>query len=277
MSVALAIRKRSRSDVRLDSPSLAWSNRDRAPSPRNNAPNSPSLLGVEEVIAPAAVDPETDMDKWEAGGRFGPVFDTDMPNLPSESSPSLRSAPGRAVAVVPILKDDGAGTFCIGESSSVAPGTRVVRLKERLVRFNRAPCKRASRAARPSEPSQVSRSVCMQLIQTREVELKRGGRTRLAADDIIRYRSGSASGGRGPSVRAQVENEQARMNHLAALKARNVESYNTEASFLLWGNTSEQCYDKLAESALRANAGGAAITKRKDTQGAAFQSERAFC
>ena len=153
------------------------------------------------------------------------------------------------------------------EPPPVPPGTRLVRIKDQVVKFKRAPMKRASRAARPSEPSQMSRRVCMQLIQTRETELKRNGRTKLSPDDTIKYRSGSASGGRGPAVRAQVEQEQARMNHIATLKARNVETYNNEASFLLWGNTSEQCYDKLAESALRANAGNSSVTKRNATQG----------
>tara|TARA_Y100000389_G_C17330612_1_gene447874 strand:- start:58 stop:804 length:747 start_codon:yes stop_codon:yes gene_type:complete len=218
--------------------------------------------------------------------------------LPSEASPSQRSAPVPNVepgqlllssALPPIPRsssaydDVDASVYAKLYSQStqppptvyhpppVQPGTRLVRIKDRVVQFKRATCTRASRAARPSEPSPLSRKVCLQLIQTREAELKRMGRTKLSADDVVRYRSSGNSGGRGPAIRAQVEQEQARMNHLAALKARNVDTYNSEASFLLWGNTSEQCYDKLAEAALRANAGNSSVTKRRDTQGAAYQ------
>lgn len=296
MSLALEQRRRSRSDPREGSPSLGWANRDRAPSPRNNAPNSPSILGgAEEINEPGPHGTESESDEFEDVPPSIAVDPMDVPNLPSEASPSLRSVPASAAAPPPLLlstaippapmPSDNKRVVSfeelyarqlpsdVYEAPPVPAGTRVVQVKDRVVQFKRAPCKRASRAARPNEPSQISRRVCQQLIHTREQELKRNGRTKLTPDDVFKYRANSASGGRGPAVRAQVEHEQARMNHLAALKARNVETYNTEASFLLWGNTSEQCYDKLAESALRANAGGAAITKRKDTQGAAYQSK----
>jgi len=249
------------------------------------AQNSPSMLGGAES--------EDEEDEWEGCVPAQPVVvSDDVPILPMESSPSLRSA-APAVAPEPLLlpprvepkqEEERIVSFqemyehqnepVKYEAPPVPPGTRVVRIKDKVVQFKKAPMKRASRAAKASEPSVISRRVCQQLIATREGELKRVGRTKLGADDNIKYRAGSASGGRGPAVRAQVEHEQARMNHIAALKARNVETYNNEASFLLWGNTSEQCYDKLAESALRANAGNSSVTKRRDTQGAAYQSKQ---
>lgn len=88
----------------------------------------------------------------------------------------------------------------------------------------------------------------------------------------MRYRASGGSSGKGPALRAQVSHEQMKLNHVAQLKARNVESYNSEASFLLCGNRADQCYDRLAESALRANAGNSCVTKRLPTQGAGFQT-----
>ena len=140
----------------------------------------------------------------------------------------------------------------------------------------RAPLARASRAARPSEPSANALSVCAAIVRRREGELKGEGRTKLAADDTTRFRASQCSG-KGPSARAQQEEEQAKINHIAQLKAKNVETHNQAASWLLWGNTAEQCYDQLAESALRSNAVNSAIAKKKEKQGAAYQTSRIWC
>ena len=231
---------------------------------------------------------DDDSDDWEDCADIATATKASPPiRLPTESSPSLRAlAPGLqaipAMALPPQAVAEASPSLAAAPLDASPPalggpsaptGMRLVRIKERVIPFKRAPCKRPSRAARPSEPSSQARDICRQLVQTREGELKGAGRTRLPADDSVRYRSGGASGGKGPAIRAQVGQEQAKMNHIAQLKARNIETYNAEASFLLWGNTAEQCYDRLAESALRANAGNSCVTKRQPTQGAGYQSE----
>ena len=150
--------------------------------------------------------------------------------------------------------------------------SRLVRIRDRIIPFQQAACKRESRAARPNEPSVQAREACRALILAREADLKAEGRAKMQTDDELCHRAASGASGKGPAIRSQIEREQAKMNHISQLKARNVETYNTEASFLLWGNVAEQCYDKLAEAALRANAGNSSVTKRRETQGAAFRA-----
>ena len=223
--------RRRRGDVDPPSPSIGY--RERALAARAAPPNSPSLLGPSE--------PPMDM--------------ADVPVLPAES-PGV-TATGTDSAAVPLVTLPEAmvvapraprardrmrsPTLFEGVEAPPAPpeGTRLVKIKERVVTMTRAPCKRASRAARPNEPSAKARDVCRTLVQTREGELKGQGRTKLSADDLVRYRAGAPSGGKGPAIRAQQSEEQSKMNHIAQLKAKNVETHNTEASFLLWGNTAE--------------------------------------
>jgi len=284
-----SVRRRSNAarSGRSSSPSLDY--RERVTAPRSTAPNSPSLLGPYE--------PPPKYDSVDV-----PILPDESPGGPVPMQTSLRLVPP---APLPPAADTGS-SGCIeglegveGVEATPPEGTRFVQIKDRVVAFKRAPCKRASRAARPSEPSTQARDVCRQLIQAREGELKGQGRTRVSADDHVRYRSGAPSGGKGPAIRAQQPEEQSRMNHIAQLKAKNVETHNNEASFLLWGNTAEmvrahilhnpervprpqltssisvceQCYDRLAESALRSNAVNSSVTKRKETQGAAYQSK----
>ena len=281
-SLAIAERRASRIQPAAGSPSIRW--RPRSPSPprvrRAEHANSPSLLGPSESPVPGDDgEANSDSDNFEEC----PPITQPAPRvtLPTEFSPSLRAHDGSRQEVVPqplaapppVAPADAWAAAAPPLSAAPAnEGKRLVRVKNRVVAFKRAPCKRASRAARPSEPSDQAREVCRDLVHAREGELKGAGRTKLQADDLLRYRAGGASGGKGPAIRAQVEQEQAKMNHVAQLKARNVETYNNEASFLLWGNTAEQCYDKLAESALRANAGNSCVTKRQPTQGAGFQT-----
>ena len=155
-----------------------------------------------------------------------------------------------------------------------------------------ATTKRASRAARPSEPSLAAYLTATALAREAELVLKAEGRTKLTATEGG-WRAGGAvgfqvtggavasmpaiasgSGGKGPSVRALHEQEQQRTNHVAALKARHVDSKNFDPSWVLNGLAAPQCYDKLVEAALSSNAVNDSVTKRRDTQGAALQSTR---
>jgi hypothetical protein len=255
---------------------------------------SPSILGAPEApLLPAEDDDDDDDDDDEDMWESSQTTREEVPRAPLSwgrvASPSpIRTATAKRVcggggvgAHSPTLlarariSAGRAGTLAL---DGAATGVRLVRVKDRVVQMKRAPCKRASRAARPSEPSANAVQVCANIVRRREGELKGEGRSKLAPDDVVRYRTNTvAVSGRGPSAHAQREEEQAKINHIAQLKAKNVETHNQAASWLLCGNTAEQCYDQLAESALRSNAVNSAITKKKDKQGANYQTTRIWC
>jgi len=192
-----------------------------------------------------------------SSGRGSPSLQRNAP----ETTPLIQPAP-------PVVADDMA--------DADDDDANIVWVKGRPVRMRKADCNRASREGRPAEPSGRSMAVCRELVRLRELELKGSGRTRLTTGEYTRIRATISSGGKGAAVKAPAPENQAKVNHLATLKSRDVETYNTEASFLLCDRTAEQQYDRLAESALRANAGNQAVTKRKTTQGAANQTPYAL-
>lgn len=222
----------------------------------------------EEAVDVHAVRLPREHSGSDDGKSEAPVEDASSTN----ASPSLRTVGSSALTVLPSLAIAATHMVATLPRSPVATGTRLVRVRERVVKFKRATMPRASRAARASETSRRVRDMCKALVTQREQELKTIGRTRLNADDQLRPRTGASASGKGPSVRAAREYEQARINHIASLKSRNIDTHNVEVSWLLAGRTAEQMYDRLAESALRANAVNSAITKRKYTQGANYQS-----
>ena len=54
---------------------------------------------------------------------------------------------------------------------------------------------------------------------------------------------------------------------LAAIKAKDVDTHNTEPAFLLGGFTAPMLWDRLAESSLKSNAVNSSVLGRKKTQG----------
>jgi len=222
------------------------------------SPNEMSSLlgGSESTVLPTEDD--DDDDEWD------PAFEATAP------SPSIRDGPSHD----PLSPSLFSGVVVNPPPSA---GMRMVRVKDRVIKFERAMCKRPSRASRPKDPSAHVKETSKRIIAQRETELKTNGRSKLVADDFQRARANASAGSKGPCVVAVQETDQPRINHIAQLKAKTVETHNNEASWLLWGNTAEQCYDRLAESALRANAVNSSITKRKGTQGAAYQSTRVNC
>ena len=176
------------------------------------------LLGPsEETLLPAEDD---DDDDWDS-----PVF--------AAVSPSVRRSHD------PLSPSLFAG---VDVRPPPPPGMRLVRVKTRVIAFKRAMCKRPSRAARPNEPSARAKDTSKRIVVQHEAELKSSGRSRLAADDFQRYRMNASSGGKTHCVVAVCTKEQARINHIAQLKAKTVETHNNEASWLLWGNTAEQVW-----------------------------------
>ena len=67
-------------------------------------------------------------------------------------------------------------------------------------------------------------------------------------------------------MRAANAAEQAKTNHIATLKSRNVDA-DYEASWQLGGLIASKSYDRLTEAALAKNAVNSSITRRGPTQG----------
>ena len=241
--------------------------------------------------------------------------DSSIPLLPTEDDPRLRPSQARLSRpldqlmlpqVIPRLPQNPDLAKTDSDESKTTkqedealcritkPGTRLVRIEcggeSRIVEFTQATCERASRMAMP--PETASKSVVdrqLKAIREHDIEMRQQGRipwmkepARLASASVdrlmgIRHPSECMATFRGPSIRAPRECDQRRMDHLASVKSHNVESENREASFLLCGASSEQKYDRLAESALRANAGNSSVTNKKGTQGATAQTTRTNC
>ena len=133
----------------------------------------------------------------------------------------------------------------------------------------RANCERASRAARASDPDAKARAKAAEIVAKKLHQFAVEGIEAAPLRDghaVRGHRSNSAAGGKGPGVRTQYC-DQARMNHLASLKAKDVDANNAEPTFLLGGFTAPMMWDRLAESLLKSNAVNSSVLGRKKTQG----------
>lgn len=129
---------------------------------------------------------------------------------------------------------------------------------------------RASRMARARNPSSAAHDIAYQVVTKRFSEIR--------AMDLER-------------APKECERDQCKMNHLAcellpssanhptpgifsvcatlvsAIKAKDVDTHNTEPAFLLGGFTAPMLWDRLAESSLKSNAVNSSVLGRKKTQG----------
>ena len=161
--------------VEIVSPSLAPRETESAAAAPPQC--SPSLLGHSEAPLLPGEDDEDDSDEWEdaveVGGYTPPVA-----VAPTLASPSLAPVIPSDVDARPSAQQvPGVRSPSLFEGmpppmESMPAGSRLVRVKDKVVHFKRAPSKRASRAARPSDPSPRARDVCKTIIQEREQELK---------------------------------------------------------------------------------------------------------
>lgn len=135
---------------------------------------------------------------------------------------------------------------------------------------------RASRAARPSAPSREVRASCATYVRQKTAEYESKGLVLLERSSTQYSGRCSVSTGKGPGVRSIAPKDQSRLNHLATLKSRSVDS-REEASHILNGSGCPEMYDRLLETALKANAVNNSLIERKKTQGAAFQTPRVNC
>ena len=83
-----------------------------------------------------------------------------------------------------------------------------------------ASCKRASRMARPSEPSEGAMAIAHQLVLDKSHRMYSHGLEKVDGDETMRFKLSNASTGKGPAVRAdsmgvsEQNNAQAKMNHV---------------------------------------------------------------
>lgn len=147
------------------------------------------------------------------------------------------------------------------------------------VAMTTAVCKRASRMARPAEPSAEALEEAHRIVSARETQLRnRGLERRASISGIERWKLSGASTGKGPAVKAGTDGTdgdgaaQAKMNHMVSIKSRDVNWANQEPTWLIDIQSScPQMYAKLAASAIKSNAVNSSVTDRKKTQGAANQ------
>ena len=145
-------------------------------------------------------------------------------------------------------------------------------------RMTTAVCRRASRMARPSEPSLEAQRVAAAHVFADESVMREAGMERISYDDMQRFRLNAASTGKGPAVKADTGNPekdavaQAKINHMVSIKSRHVESNNQEPTWLMdMQNSCPQMYGRLAANAIKSNAVNSSVIKREKTQGAANQ------
>lgn len=150
----------------------------------------------------------------------------------------------------------------------------VVVIKDRAVALRTAKCDRAGREGRPREPSFEARARAKEKVDEFERVLQSEGRSFLFANHAHHSLPRPKPIAYKVNTRSPAPNSNSKMTHLQTLKSRTVESFNAEPGYLLCDRTAELQYDRLAESALRANAGSQAVTKRRATQGASLQTPR---
>ena len=139
-------------------------------------------------------------------------------------------------------------------------------------------CKRASRMARPAEPSSSFIVVMNEIIESALTDLYSSGLSLLQPAETRVFSVPTASGGKGPSVRVNTgdlsrdETVQAKALHMLTIHVRSLENDTGEPSWLLdTTNSCPKAYGRLAASAIRSNAVNSSVTNREKTQGAANQ------
>ena len=145
--------------------------------------------------------------------------------------------------------------------------------------MQRAQCQRTSRAARACDPSSDAKHAATVACDEVQLRLQRDGWVQARGNVPASARASANAlhaGSTGPGVRTHVL-DQRRMNHIAAIKAKDVDTTNTEPAFLLGGHTAPMLWDRLAESLLKANAVHCSETNLRKSQGAANQTTRISC
>lgn len=129
------------------------------------------------------------------------------------------------------------------------------------VRMKKATCPRASRAARPNDPSSDATTRAYNIMYMTFQAMKSAGIERAPKETqaFKSFKQASMSVGKGAAVRTS-QQYQSKMNHLASLKAKDVDANNTEPAFLLGGYTAPLAWDRLAEASIKSNAVNSSVS-----------------
>jgi len=127
--------------------------------------------------------------------------------------------------------------------------------------MKKATCQRASRAARANDPSSEATMRAYNIMYQRFQAIRRDKveRAPWGVQAFKSFKPTSGSGGKGVAVRTSKQH-QSKMNHLASIKAKDVDTNNTEPAFLLGGFTAPMLWDRLAENSLKSNAVNSSVS-----------------
>lgn len=182
-----------------------------SPSLRFNEPAA--RRGGQSPSLAAARAAEADDDANDAGGegcRFRPI-DRDSPSLDIAELLGSPTSRNNSRCQSPSLG-------LIAREAMVAPG--VAKAVSSSAPMTTASCKRASRMARPAEPSPAAAAAAAATIKEREAQFAARKLQRLLAADVVRFKLSNASTGKGPAVKASSGDSeadaiaQAKMNHV---------------------------------------------------------------
>lgn len=231
---------------------------------------SPSLLLNEPAARTGCTSPSLGADAMSIY-HFRPVS---SPSLEIEElMPSPRGSPtGRGTPSLGLIPETVMQRAVDAYKATTASASGKAKMTT-------ASCKRASRMARPSEPSESAMAVAHQAIMDKEHAIRSKGREKVSGNDTLRFKLANASTGKGPAVRADSldatdqASAQAKMNHvrctfrtcftipsntscmcvqMVSIKSRSVDSGNQEPSWLInHQNTCPQMYGRLAASAIK--------------------------
>ena len=174
---------------------------------------SPSLEQNQPAARYGRASPCQHPSDWQ----FRPVSPSlEIPELQLSPKGSPRSSPSLGLinpdalgVVAPEIPDSR------GEGTYISPQTKMTQ----------AVCRRASRMARPSEPSERAAARAHQTIHSDEHAMRTKGMEKVSGEDQSRFKLSNASTGKGPAIRAEsmdqedVAQSQALMNHVSTYHA----------------------------------------------------------
>lgn len=201
---------------------------------RSSLRSSSSQDGLYNPSSPSAM--------WN-GTLFAALVD---PSSPSASMPQEEAASSTTDATLRLFQPERDNDTHVSVSS---------------VPMKKATCQRASRAARANDPSSEATMQAYNTMYTKFQEIKQAKIERAPRESqaFKSFKPPSSSGGKGAAVRTSQQN-QSKMNHLASLKAKDIDTNNTEPAFLLGGFTAPVLWDRLAENSLRSNAVNSSVS-----------------
>ena len=169
---------------------------------------SPSLQLNEPAARMGCRSPSLGEPTGPPDGHFRPVS-------PSLDIPELMPSPTNSPCASPSL-----GLIPPEAMKNATLPFKEARAGKASARMTTAVCRRASRMARPSEPSLEAQRVAAAHVFANESVMREAGMERISYDDMQRFRLNAASTGKGPAVKVDTGNPerdavaQAKINHV---------------------------------------------------------------